>query len=146
MSIETALLAALSAVTSALCWAVKVLYARLLKAEATVELLRIAHEQLQREHGEAEGKVGMYQQCPRKQDCPFFSSTPTVGVLVLLCVLMAGCDASPPPEAAITPQFNPECYYYRRGADGAVSYHQFREPEPPPPPDVYSIGGSPGGG
>ena len=145
MTLETALLSALSAVTTALCWAVKVLYARLLKAEATVEVLRMAHEQLQREHGEAEGKVGMYQQCPRKKECPFFSSAATVGVLVMLCALLSGCGETPQ-EAAVTPQSNPECYFYRRTDDGAVTYHQFREPAPPPPADVYSIGGSPGGG
>jgi len=75
MTLENALLAALSAVTTALCWAVRILYGRLLKAEETVETLRLAHEELQHEHGEAAGKVGMYQRCPRKQECPFFTTS-----------------------------------------------------------------------
>jgi len=145
MTLETALLSALSAVTTALCWAVKILYARLVKAEETVEALRLAHEELQRMHGEAEGKVGMYERCPRKHECPFFGAG-AVGLLVALCVLLAGCDEQSSSSPVVTPQSHPECFFYRRDADsGRVEYHQHSAPSPPPP-DVYSIGGSPGGG
>jgi hypothetical protein len=75
MTIETALLAALSAVTTALCWAVQVLYARLLKAEATVEELRKLHENLKEDHGQASAKVEMFERCPKRVECPFFNAT-----------------------------------------------------------------------
>lgn len=76
MTLENALLAALSAVTTALCWSVKILYLRLQKAESTVEALRMALDSLHHDHGEASAKVEMYQRCPRRGDCPFFSPTP----------------------------------------------------------------------
>lgn len=71
MTLETALLAALSAVTSALVWAVQILYARLQKAESTVEELRQMIEGLNRENGEHAAKVEMFERCPKRLDCPF---------------------------------------------------------------------------
>lgn len=71
MDIESMLLAALSMVTSGLIWAVKALYGRLLKAEATVEGLRQELEKLERENGSSSAKVAMYERCHRRQDCPF---------------------------------------------------------------------------
>jgi len=71
MTLETALLSALSAVTSALVWAVQVLYARLQKAESTVEELRQLIEGLYRENGEQAAKVEMFERCPKRLDCPF---------------------------------------------------------------------------
>lgn len=71
MTLETALLAALSAVTGALVWAVQLLYARLQKAETTVEELRQLIEGLNRENGEHAAKVEMYERCPKRLDCPF---------------------------------------------------------------------------
>lgn len=72
MTLESALLTALSTVTGALCWAVSLLYQRLVKAEATVEALRLAHEELTAEHGEASAKVEIYERCPKQRECPFF--------------------------------------------------------------------------
>lgn len=71
MTLETALLSALSVVTSALVWAVQVLYCRLQKAESTVEELRKLIEGLNRENGEHAAKVEMYERCPKRHDCPF---------------------------------------------------------------------------
>jgi cell division protein FtsB len=71
MTLESALLAALSAVTTALCWAVKLMYARLIKAEETVEELRQEMERLERENGHNAAKVSMFERCPKRQDCPF---------------------------------------------------------------------------
>jgi cell division protein FtsB len=71
MTLESALLAALSAVTTALCWVVKLMYARLLKAEETVEELRQEMERLERENGQNSAKVSMFERCPKRQDCPF---------------------------------------------------------------------------
>lgn len=71
MTLESALLTALSAVTTALCWVVKLMYARLLKAEETVESLRQEMEKLERENGHNEAKVLMFERCPRRLDCPF---------------------------------------------------------------------------
>jgi hypothetical protein len=76
MTLETALLAALSAVTSALVWAVNILYSRLQKAENTVEELRKILESLQRENGEQAAKVEMFERCPRRSECPFSIRAP----------------------------------------------------------------------
>lgn len=77
MTVEEALLTALSGVTGALCWVVSLMYARLVKAEATLELLRIEHEKLEAENGRNSAKVSMYERCPRRADCPFsVHSTP----------------------------------------------------------------------
>lgn len=73
MTLETALLAALSAVTTALCWSVKALYERLTKAESTVEALRVEMEKLERENGEQAARVKMYERCSR-DGCPFTST------------------------------------------------------------------------
>lgn len=78
MTLETALLAALSAVTSALCWAVKILYQRLTKAEETVEELRKELERLEHENGRHSAKVEMFQRCPQRQNCPFYHELPRV--------------------------------------------------------------------
>jgi hypothetical protein len=74
MTLETALLSALSAVTAALCWSVQLLYLRLQKAESTVESLRKALDLLNHDHGEASAKVEMFERCPRLIDCPFFKT------------------------------------------------------------------------
>ncbi len=71
MTLETALLAALSGVTSALVWAVRLLYVRLETAEQTVEKLRQEMEKLERENGEKSAQVAMFSRCPKRADCPF---------------------------------------------------------------------------
>lgn len=75
MTLETALLAALSGVTSALCWIVKLMYTRLVKAENTVEELRTELERLERENGGNAAKVSMFERCPKRQECPFVQHT-----------------------------------------------------------------------
>jgi cell division protein FtsB len=77
MTLETALLSALSAVTAALCWAVQILYARLVKAEHKVDDLTTQVAQLQRENGAHEARIESYQRCPRRSECPF-SLTPII--------------------------------------------------------------------
>lgn len=72
MTLETALLTALSGVTTALCWIVKLMYARLVKAESRVEELSSEVECLQRENGHSAAKISMYEKCPKRGECPFF--------------------------------------------------------------------------
>lgn len=72
MTLENYLLAALSSVTSALCWAVKVLYDRLTKAEATVEQLRTELKRLEHENGRHSATVEIFRRCPQKANCPFY--------------------------------------------------------------------------
>jgi len=75
MTLESALLAALSSVTGALCWVVKLMYARLVKAEETVEELRQEMERLERENGQNSAKVSMFERCPKRLECPFNAMT-----------------------------------------------------------------------
>ena len=75
MTLESALLTALSAVTTALCWVVKLMYARLVKAEQTVEELRQEMERLERENGQNSAKVSMFERCPKGTECPFNAMT-----------------------------------------------------------------------
>ena len=74
LTLESALLAALSAVTTALCWIVKLMYAQLVKAESRVDELSAEIETLQREAGHSEAKISMYERCPRRVDCPFYDT------------------------------------------------------------------------
>jgi cell division protein FtsB len=71
MSLETALLSALSAVTAALCWIVRIMYARLVKAEERVSELQNEVEVLQRENGHSSATVEMFRKCPKRKECPF---------------------------------------------------------------------------
>lgn len=73
MTLEAALLAALSAVTSALCWIVTIMYARLQKAEARVDELQTEVEQLQHENGHNAAKVSMFERCRQREQCPFYN-------------------------------------------------------------------------
>lgn len=72
MTLEAALLAALSAVTSALCWIVTIMYARLQKAESRVDELQTEVKILQHENGENSAKVAMFEQCRQREHCPFY--------------------------------------------------------------------------
>ena len=78
MTLETALLSALSAVTGALVWAVSRLYERLQKAEETVESLRLEMENLERENGEKTAQVEMFNRCPKRAECPFAFQHPSI--------------------------------------------------------------------
>jgi cell division protein FtsB len=74
MTLETGLLAALSAVTTALCWFAQIMYARLIKAEKFIEQLRKELNVLERENGANSAIVKMFRGCP-KADCPFSMRT-----------------------------------------------------------------------
>lgn len=76
MTLEAALLAALSAVTSALCWIVTIMYARLIKAEERLQEVQSELENLHRENGHNAAKVSLYERCPRRVDCPFYHEQP----------------------------------------------------------------------
>jgi predicted RNase H-like nuclease (RuvC/YqgF family) len=47
------------------------MYARLVKAEETVEELRQEMERLERENGQNSAKVSMFERCPKRTECPF---------------------------------------------------------------------------
>lgn len=70
MTIETALLSALSAVTGSLLFLARAFYSRLLSAEETIEELRKEMERLERENGSNAAKVSMFERCTQKE-CPF---------------------------------------------------------------------------
>jgi cell division protein FtsB len=72
LTLQTALLTALSAVTGGLVYLAKAFYSRLIRAEETIEELRQEMEKLERENGRHSAKVEMYEQCPQRQACPFF--------------------------------------------------------------------------
>lgn len=72
MTLENALLTALSAVTTALCWIVRIMYARLVKAEERVDELQSELTVVQRDLGHSAAQVQMFQRCPRRTECPFF--------------------------------------------------------------------------
>lgn len=82
ITLESALLAALSAVTTGLIWAVNQLYSRLLIAEKEVKECKDELEDLQHKLGRAETKVEMFEQCPKKHtgDCPFYSKPLVTGL------------------------------------------------------------------
>lgn len=81
MTLETALLSALSVVTTALGAAVRLIMARLEKSESTVEVLRVKVEELERNNGSMSAQVEMFERCPKRVECPFFQhpTTPHVG-------------------------------------------------------------------
>jgi hypothetical protein len=54
------------------------MYARLLKAEETVESLRQEMERLERENGHNAAKVLMFERCPMRSDCPFIQGQKSV--------------------------------------------------------------------
>lgn len=82
MTLEVALLSALSAVTTGLIWAVNQLYSRLLVAEKEVKECKNELEDLQHKLGRAETKVEMFERCPKKHtgDCPFYSKPNVAGL------------------------------------------------------------------
>ncbi len=82
MTLEVALLSALTTVTSGLVWAVNQLYSRLLVAEKEVKECRSEISSMKEELGSAEAKVEMYEKCPKKHtgDCPFYSKPNVIGL------------------------------------------------------------------
>lgn len=70
MSIEQALLAGLSATTTALVWAVTKLWGRSEECESDRRALRKEIEVLKSEHGRATGRLELFDQCPIEA-CPF---------------------------------------------------------------------------
>jgi hypothetical protein len=74
MSIEQALLAGLSATTTALVWAVTKLWAKSEECEADRRGLRTAIEDLRAEHGHARGRLEVFERCT-SDHCPFVEQT-----------------------------------------------------------------------
>ncbi len=70
MHLESILLAGLSAVTGALCFLFRLLWARSEKCEEDRVKIRIDLEQLKLEKGLAQGTLLSYQRCPA-DECPF---------------------------------------------------------------------------
>lgn len=70
MSIEQALLAGLSATTTALVWAVTKLWAKSEECEADRRGLRKEIEDLKADHGHARGRLEIYENCTATH-CPF---------------------------------------------------------------------------
>jgi hypothetical protein len=70
MTIEQALLAGLSATTTALVWAVTKLWARSEDCESDRRSLRMEIEKVKSEHGRATGRLEMFHACPHG-NCPF---------------------------------------------------------------------------
>jgi cell division protein FtsB len=75
LTLESALLAALSAVTGSLVYLARAFYSRLIRAEHTIEELRQEMERLERENGRHSAQVEMYERCPQKASCPFYRQT-----------------------------------------------------------------------
>jgi len=78
ITFETALLTALSAVTTGLVWAVQQLYARLVKAEKEVEELRDEVAKLEHENGRSSAMVEIFRRCPQRNACPFYNNEPVI--------------------------------------------------------------------
>lgn len=72
MTLEAALLSALTVVSGCLSWAVKALYERLISAEKTVLDLRAKIEELVKDAADKGAKLEMVKQC-QQRECPFFS-------------------------------------------------------------------------
>ena len=70
MTLEQALLAALSATSSALVWAVTKLWAKSEECESDRRAMRREIEELKSDHGRAEGRLEAFKACP-SGSCPF---------------------------------------------------------------------------
>lgn len=70
MTLETALLSAVTAVTGALCYIANLLWARSVKCEEDRVVMRRELEQLKEAKGLAQGTLISYQRCPH-ETCPF---------------------------------------------------------------------------
>jgi cell division protein FtsB len=71
MTLEAALLSALTVVSGCLSWAVKALYERLISAERTVVELQAKIQELVKDAADKGAKLEMVKQCQQKE-CPFF--------------------------------------------------------------------------
>jgi cell division protein FtsL len=74
MTLENALLAALSAVTSGLVYVARLLWVKQEQCEKDRYSLREEIEELKLEHGVATGRLSLMQRCPMK-NCPYISKT-----------------------------------------------------------------------
>ena len=70
MTLEQALIAALTAVVSALCFVCKILWSEMKDCKADRSWLRRRVEVLEGEGGIAKGKVEIYERC-HQRECPF---------------------------------------------------------------------------
>jgi hypothetical protein len=68
------LMTALSSVTGVLGVVVKQLYARMIKAEEKLEKMQEKVDELTELEASASAKVEMYQNCPKRVECPFARS------------------------------------------------------------------------
>lgn len=72
MNIEQALLAGLSATTTALVWAVKLLWKKSEECDSDRRFLRQEIESLKSENGMAVGKLQAFNSCPKEDQCPLY--------------------------------------------------------------------------
>lgn len=70
MTLETALLSAVTAVTGALCYIANLLWVKSVKCEEDRVAMRLELEQLKEAKGLAQGTLISYQNCPAVA-CPF---------------------------------------------------------------------------
>jgi len=70
MTLETALLSAVTGVTGALCYIANLLWARSVKCEEDRVEMRLELEGLKEAKGLAQGTLISYQRCPH-ETCPF---------------------------------------------------------------------------
>lgn len=70
MTLEAILLSGISAVTGALCFVCRLLWARSEKCEEDRIAMRLTLEQLKEANGLAKGTLLSYQRCPA-DECPF---------------------------------------------------------------------------
>ena len=74
MTLETALLTAISAVTGALCFLARILWQRSEQCESDRKELRASIELIKTQAGENHGMLMAYRMCPGKP-CPFKETT-----------------------------------------------------------------------
>jgi hypothetical protein len=70
MTLDDALLIGLSSVTGALVFVCRLLWTRIQAAEQQTVEMRVKVERMERELGEAKGRLDMYDRC-HHNDCPF---------------------------------------------------------------------------
>ena len=72
MTLETALITGLGAMTSALTYVVGLLWKEMKDWKATCIKLRVRVEELEAKNGETKGHLKAYKLCPKRLECPFF--------------------------------------------------------------------------
>lgn len=93
MTLESALLAAVSAVVSALVYVSSLLWQRSQDCERDRRELRDEIEKVKEANGESRGRLTAFERCP-KAECPFRSSKGAV-LVVALSLSVSGCASIP---------------------------------------------------